>query len=67
MDEVKPKSIKVKAARINSGLSQEEAARKLHMTVNQLQYVENVPDKLKLKTAWAMSELYNIPVWAFAP
>ena len=67
MEELKQQSISLKAARINAGLSQEEAAKRLHKTPAQISYLERRPGKVTLETAWEMSKLYNIPVWALAP
>ena len=67
MEDIQPKSIRAKAARVNAGLSQPDAAKKLHLSVNQLKYIENKTGKLTLEMAWEMSELYNIPVWALSP
>lgn len=67
MEDIRPRSITPRAARVNAGLTQEEAAKKLHVSKWMVENVEKNPGKLKLEVAWAMSEVYGIPVWAITP
>ena len=53
--------ISIKAARVNAGLTQEEAARQLGITPNTLARYEKESDKLTLELLKKLSELYRIP------
>lgn len=53
--------ISIKAARVNSGLTQEEAARLLGITPNTLARYEKKSGKLSLEMLNKLSDLYKIP------
>lgn len=53
--------ISIKAARVNAGLTQEEAARQLGINPNTLARYEKESDKLTLELLKKLSELYRIP------
>lgn len=53
--------ISIKAARVNAGLTQKEAAKKLGITPNTLASYEKDSSKLKLEMLKKLSDLYKIP------
>lgn len=53
--------ISIKAARVNAGLTQKEAARQLGITPNTLASYEKDSDKLTIEMLKKLSELYKIP------
>ena len=53
--------ISIKAARVNAGLTQEEAAKQLGINPNTLASYEKKSGKLSLEMLKKMSELYRIP------
>lgn len=54
--------ISIKAARVNAGLTQEEAAKQLGINPNTLASYEKKSDKLTIELLKKLSELYGIPV-----
>ena len=67
MQEIEPRSITLKAARINAGLMQEEACKKLHISKYQLSRYENGKQVVPLEVAWSMSTVYKIPLHCLDP
>lgn len=65
--ELKDRSITLKAARMNAGLSAEEAADGLRVTQYRLYRWENGTSDVPLTVAWRMSELYEIPIQFLKP
>lgn len=53
--------ISIRAARVNAGMTQEEAARRLGITPNTLASYEKDSDKLSLEMLKKLSELYKFP------
>lgn len=53
--------ISIKAARVNAGLTQSEAARRLGINPDTLASYERKSNKLTLEMLKKMSELYRIP------
>lgn len=53
--------ISIKAARVNAGLTQEEAAKKLGINPNTLARYERDSGKLSLEMLKKLSDLYKIP------
>lgn len=53
--------ITIRAARVNVGLTQKEAAQKLGITTNTLASYEKDSGKLSLEMLKKMSDLYKIP------
>lgn len=67
MEELKVRSIKLGAARRNTGLTQDEAAEKLRVTRYKLARYERGVQIVPLDVAWRMSRLYGIPVQCLDP
>lgn len=53
--------ISIKAARVNAGLTQEEAARRLGINPDTLARYEKQSDKLTLGLLKKLADLYKIP------
>lgn len=53
--------ISIKAARVNAGLTQKEAARLLRISPNTLASYEKESGKLSLEMLRKLAELYRIP------
>lgn len=53
--------ISIKAARVNAGLTQKEAARRLGINPDTLASYERKSNKLTLEMLKKMAELYRIP------
>lgn len=54
--------ITIRAARVNAGLTQEEAARCLGISLNTLASYEKDSDKLTLEMLKKLAELYKFPI-----
>ena len=54
--------ISLAAARVNAGLTQKEAAKALHITVQTLVNWENNKSEPKISQARKLSELYQVPL-----
>lgn len=53
--------ISIKAARVNAGLTQEEAARRLGINPDTLARYEKTSGKLSLEMLKKLADLYKIP------
>lgn len=67
MAEMEPRSISLKAARVNKGLTQTEACKRLHITSYLLSRYECGKQDVPLGVAWNMSALYGVPLVCLAP
>lgn len=61
MEEIKARSIKLGAARVLSGMTQEEAARKLGLTKYALSRYENYKKVVPIDVAAEMARVYKVP------
>ena len=59
--------ITLKAARVNSGMTQAEAAAKLKITPYSLAKYETYQRPTPLTIAWRMSAVYRVPIQCLDP
>ena len=67
MAEIRERSLTFRAARVNRGLSQQEACERLHITAYLLSRYETGKQDVPLGIAWQMSDLYKVPLVCLAP
>lgn len=65
--ELQDRSITMRAARTNAGMTLEEAADKLRVSRYRLSRWENHVTDVPLYIAWQMAELYKIPIQLLKP
>ncbi len=65
--ELQDRSITMRAARTNAGMTLEEAADKLRVSRYRLSRWENYVTDVPLYIAWQMAELYKIPIQLLKP
>lgn len=58
-------TLSLKAARVNAGLTQKEAAKVLGVSYQTLSLYEDQPDKVRVGTLKKMGELYKVPISYF--
>ena len=61
------RSIKLKAARMNASLTQEEAAKRIGISASSLAKYEQYRRSVPLDIAWRLSALYRIPIQCLDP
>lgn len=56
---------RLRDARIRCGLSQKDAASRIHLTYQQLQKYENCYNRITAGRLWQFSVIYNVPIQNF--